>query len=263
MDNKVFYEEFDWEPVTREKLDAFLDSISKSIPDDVQNIVDVGCGNGILVNELMKKYDVTGVDRNENALVYVKSKKVCASADNIPLPDDSFDLVLSTEMMEHLEDETLRKAIAEMKRISRNYILITVPNNEDIDKNMVKCPTCGYVFNINYHLQKITHQRLKEFFSEYDVVKHEEFGIMVRHYKSWLSRLKRKYSPSSSWIPFFWRHENERHTLCPNCEEKFSYPYKFNLLALTADFTNILISPKKPYYQLCLFKRRDIFKTKD
>ena len=263
MDNKKYYEGFNWESVDKEMLGSFLVIISASMPNDVKNILDVGCGNGVLTNELSKTYNVTGVDRSEQALAFVKTDKICASADDIPVADQSFDLVLSTEMIEHLEDDTLSNTIEEFKRISKKYILITVPNNEDIDKLVVKCPSCGYIFNLNYHLQKISQKDLLTLFPEYDIIKYELFGAMVRTYKPWLSGIKRKYAPSSAWIPFFWKFSNDRSSLCPNCEQTFSYPYKFNLLALTADALNIVISSKKPYYQLCLFAKRDKFITKD
>jgi hypothetical protein len=163
-------------------------------------------------------------------------------------------------MIEHLENDTLERTIKEFKRISSKYILITTPNNEDIDKTMIKCPSCGYIYNINYHLQRFSEQRLINFFPNYRMVKHQKFGQKIRSYKPWLSSMKRRYTPSLSWIPFFWRANHNRNSMCPNCEESFNYPYKFNLLALMIDAFNIIISPKTPHYQLCLFEKNTNFR---
>ncbi|MDI6757866.1 MAG: class I SAM-dependent methyltransferase [Endomicrobiia bacterium] len=55
--------------------------------------------------------------------------KVTASADAIPFPDDSFDFVISVDMMEHLPAGTRAKAIGEFVRVTRpgGKIFIAVP----------------------------------------------------------------------------------------------------------------------------------------
>jgi len=45
----------------------------------------------------------------------------------IPLEDNSYDTVVCTEVLEHLE--TIHEVFAELVRISRGYILISLPNN--------------------------------------------------------------------------------------------------------------------------------------
>jgi SAM-dependent methyltransferase len=257
MDNKKYYENFNWESVTKDKLNPFLEVIQSSIPQEVTTIIDVGCGNGIITNELASRYEITGLDRSEKSLEFVRTRKICASADAIPLPDNSFDLVMTTEMMEHLEDETFKNTAGEIKRLSKKYILITVPDNEDIDKNFIKCPHCNHIFNFNYHLQKISRQTLEELFSDHQLIKYARFGTKVRPYKSLLSRIKRKTSPSSAWIASYWKQNEERHSLCPRCEKEFAYPYQFNLMALFIDGINILVSPKRPYYHMCIFEKRN------
>ncbi len=53
--------------------------------------------------------------------------EVCASADYLPFKSDSFDYVAMLEVIEHLDDAQLEKALRECKRICRWFVMST-PN---------------------------------------------------------------------------------------------------------------------------------------
>ncbi|HRR98250.1 MAG TPA: class I SAM-dependent methyltransferase, partial [Candidatus Syntrophosphaera sp.] len=109
-----YYSEHTWKHYDSEgrSLER-LACIKKMIPEDVKTILDAGCGNGIITNELARDYEVTALDPSAIALQYVQCAKICASIDAIPFPDNSFDLVCSNEVLEHLDDITLQKGIQE------------------------------------------------------------------------------------------------------------------------------------------------------
>ncbi len=252
MDNKTYYEKFDWEEKNlKERLKEKVKLIRDSIPEDVQTIADIGCGDGAISNELNKEFKVFAVDRSKNALKYVTSTKINASANYLPLENNSVDLVFSSEMLEHLPDEIFTSAIKEMKRVSRKYIFLTFPNNENIEKKVTMCPNCKTAFNISYHLRTLNAKIIEELFPEYRIVKSFEYGLKVRDYKRFLSTLKHKLTPPTAWIPPMWTKGSSRKTMCPKCGHEFEIPYKFNLLAFLIDSFNVLISPKRPY-QICL-----------
>ncbi|MCF6279669.1 MAG: class I SAM-dependent methyltransferase [Flavobacteriaceae bacterium] len=79
MDNKKVYENFDWGEFKYKALEDKVKRIVESIPNQVESIVDIGCGNGLITNILGQKYDVTAVDRSEHALSFVKTKKINSS----------------------------------------------------------------------------------------------------------------------------------------------------------------------------------------
>jgi len=62
MDNTVIYEKFDWGKLQSNDLRDKINLVIDYIPEDVKTILDVGCGNGVITNELAKRYKVTGVD---------------------------------------------------------------------------------------------------------------------------------------------------------------------------------------------------------
>ncbi len=97
-------------------------------------ILDVGCGEGFILvnfarNKVGKIYE--GVDNSKTAIKL--GKKMYPNLDikvgdiyNLPYKDNSFDLLICTEVLEHLKDPD--KALAELRRVTKKYIAISVPN---------------------------------------------------------------------------------------------------------------------------------------
>jgi SAM-dependent methyltransferase len=136
MDPSVFLveakiEATHWWFVERRRL--FADLIRKSrIPLDA-DVVDVGTGTGANLR-LLKEMGftrVTGIDPSETAAHWCAEKRLgtvrtgdlCA----LPLADASVDLVLATDVIEHVAQDG--KAVAEIQRVLRpgGTALITVP----------------------------------------------------------------------------------------------------------------------------------------
>src|SRR5687768_7812866 len=84
------------------------------VPEDVSTLLDLGCGDGIVTNELVAKHiDVVGSDFSSVALRFMTGKRLISSVDSIPFAGRYFDLVLCAETIEHLPDgiyeDTLRE----------------------------------------------------------------------------------------------------------------------------------------------------------
>ena len=256
IDNANIYEKFDWLALNETHLKEKIVKVVELIPEDTKTIVDVGCGNGVITNVLGQKYEVIGVDRSEYALSMVKTKKVKASSENIPLPGHSFDMVFSSELLEHLEDGVFQNTIQEFERLTKKYILITVPNSENPDKLLIKCPSCQFIYNSPNHLRRFNADDFIKLFPNYRLLKQFSFGKNVRYYNSHLLNIKKIVSPAQSWIPYYWMPENKRKTICPKCEHEFKNRYRFNLFATFIDILNVLISPKKPYWLFVLLEKK-------
>jgi ubiquinone/menaquinone biosynthesis C-methylase UbiE len=255
MDNEKYYESFDWS--------SFKDSssnfkiIAQLIPEDVNSILDIGCGNGLITNELAKKYQVVGVDRSKAALEFVKGDKIEASCDSVPVEDQSFDMVLSSELLEHLDAPTFEKTIKELERISKKYILVGVPNQESLIKGLTVCPECKTQFHNCYHQQSFNSVKIENLFNNYNLVQAIECGIQVRSYSNFLYSIKKRIVPSKYVEPYYWTHKKRHQPFCPKCEKQLKMPVNFNFLSFFIDSLNSLISKKKKFHLIALLEKKN------
>lgn len=139
------------------------------IRSDVESILDAGCGNGIFTNMALERFPdkkIVGFDRSDTALKYVRAEKFVASIDKIPFPDGSFDCVVAHDIIEHLPVNVYVNAIRELARVAKKYIIVAVPNDEDLAENVSKCPCCKTIFNNNLHFRSFTKEKLAAVFKE-------------------------------------------------------------------------------------------------
>jgi glycosyltransferase involved in cell wall biosynthesis/SAM-dependent methyltransferase len=141
-----------------------LADILAILPSDVVSILDVGCGNGLITNKLPESLEVVGLDRSEEALKNVQKETIVGDILNLPLKNQSFDLVICNDVLEHLRTEEREQALKELARVSRKYILITVPFLEDLNQGMTKCGNCGKYYHINHHLFSFDLDTTSKFF---------------------------------------------------------------------------------------------------
>jgi len=161
----------------RERISFILNNL----PQDYETVVDVGCGSGVILNRIKGKKTI-GLDGSLAALQHVRGPRLRGDVTYLPFRDDAFDLVLSCEVLEHLADDFLVRAVRELFRASRKYVLITVPYLENLSLHTLRCPECGYVFHRNGHLQQFNMERLLALTSDYRCVALTPFGPSYRRY---------------------------------------------------------------------------------
>jgi len=122
-------------PIARSLLKNFFAGVG-SLTDTIKfaNIFEAGCGNGYVTEFLRANYphaSITAIDIEDEKVEVAKArvKDVIFSVGNIydiPHPEGTYDLVVSTEVLEHLDKPS--EALRELVRISSKYILVSVPN---------------------------------------------------------------------------------------------------------------------------------------
>lgn len=92
---------------------------------NINNILDVGCGEGYYDREILKeiKTEITGIDISKEACLYASKKcndvnYIVSSTNHLPFPNNEFDLLLNI-FAPHNEEE--------FTRICNKYILKVIP----------------------------------------------------------------------------------------------------------------------------------------
>jgi ubiquinone/menaquinone biosynthesis C-methylase UbiE len=109
---------------------------------DVENprILSAGCGRGLVDYWLVKVFGhhVTFMDYSEQCIKNLKKSlnglkqdrfELChGSIFEIPYPDQHFDMVWNAGVLEHFDDIEYNQALSEMKRVSKGFVLVDIPN---------------------------------------------------------------------------------------------------------------------------------------
>ena len=104
---------------------------------------------------------IVGVDRSNEALKHVKTEKKNCDITKLPFANEEFEIVCTLEVIEHLSDEDFFKTLNEMCRVCKHRIIITVPNNENLQDSMLECPKCRTMFHRNYHQRRFNENILE------------------------------------------------------------------------------------------------------
>ncbi len=102
------------------------------------HLLDVGCGLGYLTEALGGGFVVAGIDLDLSALKENLSRglnnMLQANAIKLPFKEKSFDIIICSELLEHLREGMDKDALREMARILKpgGRILITVPSLEGV-----------------------------------------------------------------------------------------------------------------------------------
>lgn len=183
-----------------------IDSTLALIPDDVISVLDVGCGPGKLMARINRPI-VFGTDLGRVGLRRAVKPVVRSSITQLPFADHSVDLVLCAEVLEHLPPDLVPSACAELVRVAKRYVLITVPYHEELLESSSQCPSCHHVFHLHGHQQKMDVDKLVPHFPPGGTVT-VQFAWKVRPWSSVLLKLR-------TFGFGLWKYST--HTLCPAC----------------------------------------------
>jgi GT2 family glycosyltransferase/ubiquinone/menaquinone biosynthesis C-methylase UbiE len=133
-------------------------------------VLDIASGEGYGTAILAKHADkVFGVDIDPKAIEHAKKEYsgikniefLIGNANNIPLPDDSIDIVVSYETIEHIDELTQKKFLSEIKRVLKKegQLIVSTPDKTNYSDR--------YDHKNEFHLKEFTSDEFFKFLKNY------------------------------------------------------------------------------------------------
>ena len=121
-----------------------IQALVELLPKGRLSVLDVGARDG-RVSRLLLGYfkQVTALDLVKPQIDVDGVVNVQGDATQLEFPDDSFDSIVCTEVLEHLPPQLLPKACREIARVARYDVVIGVPYKQDIRAGRTTCAACG------------------------------------------------------------------------------------------------------------------------
>ncbi|MBI4058759.1 class I SAM-dependent methyltransferase [Candidatus Microgenomates bacterium] len=165
-----------------QKINTFQKLVDKKNP---PNILDVGCAGGMMtykISQLLPASQITGIDVYDKAIQHAKKKYprlkfIVCDAHRLPFKDNTFDLVICYETIEHVvKPETV---LSEIRRVmKKNGIAIVTMDSGSLLFRIVWWfweRTRGKVWQ-GAHLHPFHHQELGQ------LIKKTKFKILQKHF---------------------------------------------------------------------------------
>jgi 2-polyprenyl-3-methyl-5-hydroxy-6-metoxy-1,4-benzoquinol methylase len=163
--------------------------------------IDYGCGSGGLVAALLGAgYRVAAADVSEAALAQV-AKRFAGTPEflgawhttQIVGAVPAADAVFSLETIEHVTDPNVGAYFAAIAALVKpgGTVVVSTPNDEDIEAAKVFCPESGALFHPMQHVRGFDAARLAAFLTAHGLEPREvfatDFGVSIRRPKRWLA----------------------------------------------------------------------------
>lgn len=172
-------------------------------------VLNIGVGNGVLERMAVAKgVDIWCLDPSDRAIerlrkeLQLSGKAYVGFSQAMPFPSEHFDLVVMSEVLEHLDDAIFVATLAEVRRVLRNggRLIGTVPARENLAGSIVVCPGCGIQFHRWGHKRSFSEVSLAESLQEYLLVEtvSEKFFIDWET-ASWWRRFQGLMKKFLSW----------------------------------------------------------------
>lgn len=132
-----------------------------------RRVLNIGIGAGMVEQRLLAKgWKVAALDPSREAvdrmaLIGVEAR--CGYAQKMPFDDASFDVVIASEVLEHIEPEIRVAVLCEVARVLGNggWFVGSVPYRENLVDAEVVCPDCGKVFHRWGHVSSFDRASLR------------------------------------------------------------------------------------------------------
>ena len=125
---------------TKERFASYWHQINEVLSRNPHDLLEVGIGNGF-VNKYLKERRVqaTSVDINTEL-----GPDVVADVRELPFEDGKFEMSVCYEVLEHMPYESFLRGLSELRRVSREYVVISLPDITQVYRIFMELPLIGW-----------------------------------------------------------------------------------------------------------------------
>lgn len=156
QDTRLYGEAQVWDQALQAGQLNLVQAIRDFWPAGIGSVLDVGCGDGKLTSRLAAPGapKIVGLDSSAEALSRLPFDSVLGDAQALPFPGAAFDLVMSTDTLEHMPDAEEAAAWGELFRVAGKAVLVAVPFREELLDATARCAGCGETYHVNWHQRR-------------------------------------------------------------------------------------------------------------
>ncbi|MBK8946827.1 MAG: class I SAM-dependent methyltransferase [Ignavibacteriae bacterium] len=179
--------------------------ILSKIPNNIQNVLDVGCGSAWVAKHFIDKnvkvvsldLSLENVVKAKNNFPSQKHSQIIADSFHLPFSEKSFDIVIASEIIEHVfnPEEFVNELFSVLK--SNGKLIVTTPYKEKLRYYL--CIHCNKKTPVHAHIHSFDEKILTNLIKSYEIknINWETFGnkglIFLRTY------ILLKYFPLTLW----------------------------------------------------------------
>jgi len=193
------------------------DDLVRLLPNGGHSVLDVGARDGHFSKIFANYFElVTALDLETPNIAGERIYPVAGDVTNLEFSDNSFDLVFCAEVLEHIAPHLLINACNELRRVTKDFLLIGVPYKQDIRVGRTTCYSCGKKNPPWGHVNTFTTKKLKNLFNNFDIVEISLIGNSTTR-TNFLSTLLMDYAGN----PYGTYEQEEK---CIHCDKELGQP---------------------------------------
>lgn len=127
-------------------ISYFFQIDTLSFLEDIKDVLEIGPGSKFVSRELENLgYKVTTCDFDTSV-----NPDVVADVRNLPFEDNSFDCIIACQILEHVSYDEFEKVLEKMSKITKKYLIISLPNRHTGFEFIFKFPFIQTLLKKNF-----------------------------------------------------------------------------------------------------------------